>query len=50
MIVRENRVFGGFRGYGIDLNKFLLNVKNESSFYVPVKAELPLIFTTMRKQ
>lgn len=50
MIGRENRAFGRFRGYEIDLSIFLLNIKNESSFYVPVKAELHLIFTIMRKQ
>lgn len=48
MIGREDRVFGRFRGYGKD--RFLLKkIKTGSPFYVPVKDEVPFLFTTMRK-
>lgn len=50
MIGREDRVFGRFRGYGKEKDRFLLKkIKTGSPFYVPLKDEVPFLFTTMRK-
>lgn len=41
---REDGVFGGIRGYGKDLNMFLLKkIKKRSPGYVLLKDELPYL-------